>query len=189
MKFENIMTLMMASILLAPSASALSCAPPNIISDLNRAKDSESIYYIFVGKFSVNSPEDQASGPLYKTYKSPDGNVLQLKPLNIEGQNLEASFTGYSLAGNRHQDVELNEFPVTIKTNCAASWCGQPPKEEQELIAFVEVPNDGAPILTMGPCGGWAHDYTPARLETVRRCIGQDCAASYFGQLDEMLHE
>ena len=153
------MTGLMASV---PTAQALSCAQPNIERELERAKASDKIYHIFVGK--VSTPKTFS---LPQEKPRPNGGVLQLSHPD-RSQVLNATFTGYSLAKDEGSDVPLVDYPLTVNVTCAASWCGSAPRRGETIVAFVEAVDGAPPVLTRGPCTGSGHVYSPYVIETLR---------------------
>ena len=145
-----------------PSAQALSCAPPDFVRELERAKASDKIYHIFVGK--VSTPK---TFRLPQEKPRPNGGVLQLSHSD-RSQVLNATFTGYSMAKDERSDVPLVDYPLTVKVTCAASWCGSAPRRGETIIAFVEAVDGAPPVLTRGPCTGSGHIYSPNIIETLR---------------------
>lgn len=165
MTLRAVLALTLASTLLAPSASALSCMAPDMIADLNKAKASDKVYYLLVGNFSA---------PQIKRPKFNPQN--QFAHSGQRSQSVRGTFTGVSLGANPRNDHALSSFPVTVETSCAASWCGEVPRSDQEMIAFVEVADDRPPVLTMAPCVSMHYNYTPERVQTLRRCLDKECA-------------
>ena len=148
---------MLGALTLTPSAHALSCAPPDLQRELTQAIESDKVYHIFVGYF--NAPQ----------IKRPDMSGYNPHILKPRSQIVNGSFSGYSLAKHRHADFRLDQFPVTIKTNCAASWCGQVPRPDQKMIAFVEAQEGAPPLLTMGACPYMSHSYSEDKEMTLRQ--------------------
>jgi len=147
----------LAALTLTPSAHALSCMQPDIQRELTEAIESDKIYHIFIGYFDapqIKRPSQRAKSPHI------------LKP---RSQSVNGYFSGFSLAKSPYSDVRLEQFPVTIKTNCAASWCGSVPARDQKMIVFVEAQAGGPPLLTMGACPYMSHRYTPEKEDLLRR--------------------
>jgi hypothetical protein len=147
----------LAAFTLAPSAQALSCMAPDIERELSEAIESEKIYHIFVGYFDAPQiPRKDIDGS--------DPFIMEDRSQTVHGY-----FSGVSLAKTRRSDVPLRDLPVTIKTNCAAHWCGQVPHRDQKMIAFVEAQAGGPPLLTMGPCPHMSHSYSDEKISLLRR--------------------
>ena len=172
-----IMPALLAGLMVAPSAIALSCVRPDIIQDLNRAKQSEKLYHIFVGRFEAPQVQHNRLDLLRQSW-----------PPRDNSKTVDGRFTGYSLTSNPADDVQLNDHPVQIHVTCAGSWCGNVPKADQEIIAFVEVPDGelgGEPSeqlsrLTRGPCTSMSYVSSPDKVEKVRACLDTDCAPDDF---------
>ena len=169
----------LASLMLVPSASALSCVRPDIMRDLNRAKNSEKIHHIFVGTFDAPKVEFQRFERCGLGLKSPFTPVRNHPPQTVQGR-----FTGVSLASSPHEDVDLKDYPVQITVSCAGSWCGQVPRSDTEMIAFLEAPDGGdnasesAPILNVWACPSMLYPYTPDMVSQIRSCLDSECAPS-----------
>ena len=147
-----------------PSAQALSCAQPDISRELQTAIASDKLYYILVGEITTSKsfslPREKQS---YNTKKG----VIRISP-QARSQTLTGSFTGYSLAKDPQLDLPLSNFPITVNVTCAASWCGSAPRQNERLIAFVEVVDGAPPVLTRGPCPAFSHTYNPNAIEVLR---------------------
>ena len=166
MSFRALLFLTLAGLLLAPSASALSCMAPDLVSDLNKAKASEKIYYVLVGTFDAPQIKRDQFNPQNMGYSG------------YRSQSVRGSFTGVSIGADPRADGRLNNFPVTITTSCAASWCGQVPRAEYEMIAFVEAKDGKRPVLTVGPCPSMLYRASPERVRKLRQCLDKNCEPS-----------
>lgn len=130
---------------------------PDIKRELTEAIESDKIYHIFVGYF--DAPQIPR-----KDIKADDPFIMGDRTQTVTGY-----FSGVSLAKSRRGDIRLERFPVQIKTSCAAHWCGQVPRRDQKMIAFVQA-QDGAPLLlTMGPCPHMSHAYSADKEMILRR--------------------
>ena len=161
---RRFISILLASLMIAPSATALSCAMPDIMRELNEVKASEKIYHIFIGRFSA--PKVKLASP---------GGTTHVFPRRARSQTVQGRFTGYSLASQKDEDVALLDYPVQINVTCAASWCGQVPRADQEMIAFVEALDRQPPILHAGPCPYLSHAYTAEKTRKLRECLDIDC--------------
>ena len=155
-----------------PTAQALSCAQPDIVRELEWAKASDKVYYLFVGTVSTPKTfrlpqEKHLENSLPQQKPRPSGGVLQLSHPD-RSQTLNATFTGYSMAKDERSDVQLKDYPLTLKVTCAASWCGSAPRRGETIIAFVEAVDGAPPVLMRGPCTGSGHIYNPNVIETLR---------------------
>lgn len=148
---------MLGALMLTPSAHALSCVPPDIERELTEATESDKVYHIFVGYFD---------GPqiLRKDINGDDPFIMDDRTQIVSG-----SFSGISLAKHRRGDIPLERFPVQIKTSCAAHWCGNVPRRDQKMIAFVEAQEGAPPLLTMGACPYMSHPYDKDKVRLLRR--------------------
>ena len=167
MSFRALLSLTLAGLLLAPSASALSCMAPDLVSDLNKAKASEKTYYVLVGTFNAPQIKREQFDPRKNQGFSGD-----------RSQSVRGRFTGVSIGADPRADGRLNNFPVTITTGCAASWCGQVPPSDYEFIAFVEAKDGARPVLTVGPCPSMLYRASPERVRKLRQCLDKDCEPS-----------
>ena len=151
----------LAPLMLTPSAHALSCAPPDLQRELTKAIESDKVYHIFVGHFTTpEKPRNQLQAP-------PPGGSLIFTP-SERSETVSGTFDGYSMGKTRAQDNRLANFPVQIKTSCAASWCGKPPRSDRKMIAFVQAQEDGPPLLSIGPCPYMSHHYSEDKELTLR---------------------
>lgn len=149
-------------LMLTPSAHALSCMPPDVERELTEAMESDKVYHIFVGYFiAPERPKNQLPGYLY------NGGMV-FEPAD-SSETVNGHFTGFSMGKTRAQDSQLENFPVQIKISCSASWCGQEPRRDQKLIAFVEAQEGGPPLLTRYACPYMSHDYSDDKVRTLRR--------------------
>jgi hypothetical protein len=147
----------LAAVSLAPSAQALSCMRPDIERELKEAKESETVYHIFVGYF--DAPQIQR-----KEINGDDPFIMSGRSQTVEG-----FFSGVSLAKRRRDDVALERLPVRIETSCAAHWCGRVPPRDRKMIVFVKAQTDGSPLMTVGPCPHMAHNYSDDKVKLLRR--------------------
>ena len=150
--------------MVVPSAQALSCAQSDVSHDLQAAIASDKIYYILVGQIRTSKT---FSLPREKQTHNPKKGLIHISP-QARSQTLTGSFTGYSLAKEPHLDMPLSNFPITVNVTCAASWCGSAPRQNERLIAFVEVVAGAPPVLTRGPCPAFSHTYNPHTIEVLR---------------------
>jgi len=157
MKIRSLMAGLLGTMFMAESASALSCMQPDIQRELKEAIESDKVYHIFVGYF--DAPQ----------IKLPFLNGDHPQIMESRSQTVSGTFTGYSMGKTRRADFKLERFPITVKTDCAAHWCGGVPSPEQKMIAFVEAQDDGPSLLTMGPCPYMSHSYSPEKVQTLRR--------------------
>jgi len=156
----------MAALMVSQSASALSCARPDLVRTLEDAKASPKIYHVLVGRFiSRGSPKHNPGG-----YVSPEEQFKPKPPVITQ-----SLFEGVSLAQTPRQDHQLTRFPVDIETSCIGPWCSSAPQSDQELIAFVEARPGQSPILRISPCPSQAFRADPKQVSKVRQCLDQTC--------------
>lgn len=151
------------SLALTPSASALSCVRPDLIADLNMAKDSEDVYYIFVG--TLEAPQIERPEPEYALRQFHENAEL----------SVSGTFTGVSLTSKPGDDIILDQFPVSVSTSCMGPWCGFVPSFKGEAIAFVKVQEEGPPVLEVAPCRSLTHVATPENVDKIRSCLDRTC--------------
>jgi len=171
-KLLTITAMISGAILLSNSASALSCARPDLVRTLEAAKASPKIYYILVGKFTSLTP-----GPAFEPmdhYVSPEDPFKRMSP-----RIMPSTFEGYSLAKNRRKDTPLTRFPVDIEVSCVASWCSDVPSPDRELIAFVEARDGQAPILRISPCPSQTFSADREEVQRVRQCLDNRCESDW----------
>ena len=156
----------LGALMLTPSAYALSCAPPDIQRDLKRAIESDKIYHIFVGYFSApDRPKNQLPGYLHNGGNN--GGIF-FDPSD-RSEIINGSFSGYSLGKSRYQDSALEGLPVQMKITCAGHWCGQLPRKQTKMIAFVETQEGGPPVLTLSACPSMSHPYSEDKVSLLRQ--------------------
>lgn len=166
---------LLAAALLAPSASALSCARPDIAQTMEQVKASEDLYYILVGTFT--SPK------LPKTKKPRSPNA----PMNgVGAHTVEAWFDGRMLSNNARYDTPVTRMPVDVDVTCAGPWCGSAPANGQEMIAFVKVRPGQPMVLDAGACPNKVYRLhaDKKQIETLRSCFDKSCAAETDSRFD-----
>lgn len=152
-------------------ASALSCARPDLLQTLEKAKASETTYHILVGRFVMQTP-------LRKHPENSNGGLIsQHQPSSAQASIINRSyFEGVSLATKPRHDYLLSRFPVDIETSCVGPWCSSVPGSGQELIAFVEAREGMPPILKIPPCSSTTFAAEEAKVKKIRQCLDKDCA-------------
>lgn len=164
MFLKSVVTAIVATLMLAESASALSCARPDLARTMEKAKSSDKFYYVLVGKFRPQNPYDNRKYPSYNE-KNPGP------------QSTMMWFDGRSIAKHPWQDSQLNYFPVEVRTSCAGPWCSSPPQSGENFISFVEVRRGQAPLLHIGPCPEWMYRVQPrdGQVQSLRDCMDKPC--------------
>ena len=168
-KLLTITVVISGAILLSNSASALSCARPDLVRTLEAAKASPKVYHVLVGSFTSLS-----SGPAFTPWEAlpPEDQMKQRSP-----RIMPSLFEGYSLAKTRREDVPLKRFPVDIEVSCAGPWCSDVPSPDRELIAFVEARDGRAPILRLSPCPSQSFAADRKQVRKTRQCLSNRCEA------------
>ena len=166
MKLKLFTALISALAFCAP-ASALSCMQPDLAAEMERAKASPDLYHIFVGTFqSEPLKKVDPRQPMMKSHGPANGKPsLFPQPIQRKGQTVRTIFNGYSLSNIAQYDQPLQYYPMEIKVTCAASWCGSPPPNGQNVVAFVKARPGQTPLLTVSPCPGNVFDLSPDNSE------------------------
>jgi len=152
--------------MMSQSASALSCARPDLLRTLEEAKASPKIYHVLVGRFvSRGSPNQNTDGLV-----SPEDQFKPRPPVITQ-----SLFEGVSLAPSRRQNTRLSRFPVDIETSCIGPWCSSPPDSNQDLIALVEARPGQSPILRLSPCPGNSFLAEAEEVKKLRQCLSRTC--------------
>lgn len=164
MFLRSVFTAVVASVLFAESASALSCARPDLAQTMEKAKSSDKLYYVLVGKFRPQNPHDNREYPSYNE-KNPGPQTTMMW------------FEGRSIAQRSSYDSRLNYFPLEVQTSCAGPWCSSPPRAGETFISFVEVRRGQAPLLRVGPCPEWMFRTQPqdGQVQSLRDCMDKPC--------------
>jgi hypothetical protein len=161
---------LIGALMFSQSASALSCARPDLVRTLEDAKDSPKIYHILVGRFQslTRGPAFPQMGP-----NMPPEDQFKPKPPRL----MPSYFEGYSLAKNPRRDVPLSRFPVDIEVSCIGPWCSDVPAADRELIAFVEARPGQTPVLRISPCPSQTFAADRKQVRKVRQCLDRKCQA------------
>ena len=159
---------MFGTLAMSQSASALSCARPNLVDVLEEVKTSPNLYYILRGNF-----ESRAHATPLGEYKGGPFTASQSE------HPTQARFYGVSLAPGRGADRHLDGFRVKIRTSCIGPWCASAPSPESSVIAFVEAGDGGKSAhLNIGPCPKYVFEATPENIQTLRSCLKSTCASA-----------
>jgi hypothetical protein len=156
---------MLGAVMISQSASALSCARPDLVQTLEDAKASPKIYHVLVGRFLSRADRPQHGG-----YGSPEDQFTPKPPILTP-----AVFEGVSLATSPGQDYPLRQFRVDIETSCIGPWCSSPPDSSQELISFVEARDGRPPILRISPCPNSTFQAEAKAVRKLRQCLTRVC--------------
>ena len=157
----------LGALMASQSASALSCAKPNLDRVVEEAKASDKIYYVLVGRFTSQTQNTRRGG------YDPSVNRLNFQQSK---QITRVTFEGYSIAPPGGRDQELTRYPVDVETSCAGPWCSGVPDASKERLVFVEARDGEPPVLRIGPCPKFVYPANPSTVETVRECLNGSCA-------------
>jgi len=141
--------LAVAFTMITTPAFALSCKAPNFGEAFNRVAAAEEVYNLGYGQL-------RDAGPIQEY---------------VEGQPREVvvAFVGKLLGGNGFGETQ--SLPVTLKTECAASWCGPIPAFGEQMLVFLEQ-GEGELILTSSACPGDYHlNPSLGQVSAVRSCM------------------
>lgn len=168
---RSILAVTFGALCLSESAMALSCMRPDLAQTMEKAKQSEKLYYILVGNLTSDVPIKQEK-PDYE-------NQHVQKPPQIT----RVRFTGYSLAQSRAWDVPLSGFPMDVETRCFGPWCSGVPTSGDTQIFFVEANTGGAPILRVSPCPEMVFYQGPKddKVDKLRTCFDKECISDQPG--------
>ena len=173
MKPLSITAVIVSCLLFSQSALALSCAPPNMIRALEKAKASEDVYYVLVGKFiTPYAPALEKNRLGYKVIQK--GSVSHIEYAK-KPKITSTFFEGISLSSDPYSDTPLTAFPVDVETRCLGPWCSHIPSAESDVIAFVKERPGQSPILVTSPCPGKTFAATPEKVSKLRQCLTMQC--------------
>ncbi len=167
-----------ATLFISDSAFALSCARTNVSQAMEQAKTSDDLYYVLVGTFQ--------STPLPKKTKTAvvdSRNRFETAP----PQMVEAWFDGRILSSAAANDKTVSRFPVDVEVSCAGSWCGSPPANDKEVIAFVKARPGQPMMLSAGPCPSkvFAVDAKQSQVPSLRACFTESCEDAVDPRFDK----
>ena len=153
-----------AFLMLSSTANALSCMRPDLMRTMEDAKQSDTVYYLLVGRFTPQGPLPKQQG--YSNNPKPVSAMMW--------------FDGKSLSPHPRTDVKLSRFPVQAVTSCAGSWCGHIPDSRSQMIAFVEVRRGQPPVLNLGACPQWVFNVQPqsTQIKDLLECFDKSCKPS-----------
>lgn len=164
---KSLIAAALGAVLMAESASALSCMRPDLMRTMEQAKASDTHYYIFIGTFQRQHPAPLRPKPAPGSYE-----YNHPKP-----ERAMTWFDGRAMGRTARSDARLSRFPVEVQTSCAGPWCGSVPSSGQPVIAFVEIRRGQAPLLTVGPCPEWVFRVNPQedQVSRLRDCLDKPC--------------
>ena len=144
------------------TASALSCARPEITRAFEQWSQSDRQYVLVRG---VLSPTLPMPGP-----PPPSGNINRPNPPAPHLYTFSGSIIGRT--GNRQW-----QGPVTVTPTCVAAWCAGHFSGSREAVMALEV-SGSRYALTYGPCGGQVFTGNPDASEAaLRACLNGRCPA------------
>ena len=165
---------LLGAVMMSQSASALSCAQPNLQWVVKEAKASDKIYHVLAGRITSRSQNTRRGGYI------PSANGGGFKHGGGFGQSKDVTrvtFEGVSITASSAGDEALTRFPIDVETSCAGPWCGGMPNANQEIIAFVEAREGEPPVLRIGACPKFIFPATPPNIQTVRHCLTRECSS------------
>lgn len=148
----------LVSAALAGEAAALSCLRPTVQSSFRAADAAEARYVMAVGRLRLLPGETIP--------RTGEGD-----PNRRQGYTVAARFDGkLADAGGFSTDAS---FPVTVRVECAAAWCGGVPLDR--MLFFIER-REGENLLVEGPCPRFALPATPETIAGAAACLaGEAC--------------
>ncbi len=156
--------LMGSTLLMATSASALTCAPPDPFRSFAMAQESPERYVVLYGRLSF----DPAALPDGPELPAPGASETALDPV-------EARFDGHALG--RDGFTRAVSSSVLLRPVCLGQFCASIEPGEGWLL-FAQ-PSNGSYTLDVEPCSAWAFDQVPeATLDGLAGCLrGEACGA------------
>lgn len=146
-----------AAVLWASQAAALSCIQPDAARMFQDVAAAEESYVVLLGQFDFTPPPKQAVSN------------------DAQSQQVVATFEGQGLGAGGF--VATTPKTVVLQTSCAGAWCGWFPTPGADVVAFVELTQDGY-LLSLGACGGSVFEAETAPI--VEACMrGETCEPSY----------
>ncbi|WP_069298545.1 hypothetical protein [Neptunicoccus sediminis] len=165
MKLAGLFSLMIAGLLFAAEARALSCLRPNLAEAFNRFQDSEDTYIIALGKIRPTGTE-----PPY----------TEGKPRTIPAK-LTGRFMGLDGFG---ADFTRE---LTIQTHCLAHWCGGLPATPNEDHLMFLRRTDAGLVLDMQACpDGTLSLPSEDRIDLLQSCLTRGkCTESDLQKMED----
>ncbi len=154
------------SLCLPLQAHALSCMRWDAIDVYNRAAEAEERYVIVRGRFLRDGPDR-----------------LIEDTQEVEGMPVPYTYDAlfFGEIGSRVGFRTPVELEVEINVTCAASWCGFPPDDGHDMLAFLQVDNNRNYSLISGPCPfSLIPEPTDEILDQIVACMrSQNCEPSF----------
>ncbi|MEH6739216.1 MAG: hypothetical protein V7695_11820 [Sulfitobacter sp.] len=142
------------------SATALSCTPHSVEVAYQQADADDAHFVIVRGSLDFDAGELPKGGVENQSRTVP---LTQIKA-TLSGRAL--SQKGFSTPFNKS---------VTLEVACYGPWCARP-QIGHDVLAFVELTQDGGVIAT-NPCGGYLFNSpVPKMISAVKSCFaGKTC--------------
>lgn len=157
---------LVAAMVAAGPASALSCAAPTVAGAYATAAESPEDYVIAVGRLNLAGPSNPPQGAVTRG-DDPGQIVGYTQPARFEGE----FFTGEGFDAPR-------EVPVTVDVTCVAAWCGRARAVDYGLFFFRVA--EGGYVLQEGACPQFTFaDTHPGMLEEVVNCHQRSCPGAW----------
>jgi hypothetical protein len=144
--------LLLAALVAAGPASALSCLPPDAVRLYQQADASAERYFIAIGRLHADR-EIRVPTP------SPDAPETSEAVTRVRMTGHVLGETGFD---------EPFDILVDVKVTCLSIWCGSP-VTDRDILAAVRLTGD-VPELEIGPCGGLTMPAENADTEALLTC-------------------
>lgn len=119
---------------------ALSCMRPDAVAMYQRAAEADARYIIVHGAFLRD-------GPYRPLLSEPEAEGMGIPYV------YDALF--YGDIGSRVGFRTPAELEVTVAVDCLGPWCGTPPADGQDVLAFLQVDGNGDYFLMVEACPTW----------------------------------
>ncbi len=100
---------------------------------------------------------------------------------SLDGAEHSATYglEGLQMFADQNRSIDLTSIEVRLQ--CSGPWCPGFPQRLEQVLAFIEVDDAGAPAtLHIGACGGSLFDDTPENRAQVQACMrGEACIPKY----------
>jgi hypothetical protein len=166
--------LLVASLLSAGQAAALTCAPPDPERSFAAAQGSADRYVVLHGRLDFDPARMPESGTPVPPWEPPPGYEPPVGMPDVLAPPVPARFEGFSLG------LEGFTRPVSatvaLLAACAGPWCGTMGPDATWLL-FARVLPDGGYEVAVPACGGWAFENpSEAVLSRMAGCMrGEPC--------------
>lgn len=152
----KLISLVVAGIMMASQAAALSCMRPDPVQTFDRVSDDPAPYYLLYGTLEFDASQQPQAVVNAPTDPSP----------------IPAQFRGHGLTLNGF--TSRFDQTVTLQPVCAGSWCGRLEPAVKSLF-FAKVQGEDV-IITADPCGGTVFpEPQQSDLDAMTACINGNC--------------